>query len=199
MLGLLAAETRLAGVFLLPALLVEFLLQARERATQKHVVAWLLLIPAGLLFYLSLNHTLFGDPLAFREIIDNRWQRELTWPGGSFLNSWQMIGTFPYGPFEFNRGIMEIVGGALFVAGTVAVLARLRFSYAVFTLLSAILVLSTSKLESVWRYMLANFPFFLVLGIVLAHSRVGRMLWWFISISLFIIFLSLFVSGQGGY
>ena len=62
LLALLAGATRIQGVFILPALLVEYWLAERRVGRD---ASWILLAAGGPLIYLGINAVTFGDPLYF--------------------------------------------------------------------------------------------------------------------------------------
>ena len=82
LLAALAAMTRVNGLILAPALLVEAFLQWRADPDRRLRVAWLAIGGVGIGFgvYLLVNQAVYGDPFAFSEIQRTHWYKNLTWP-----------------------------------------------------------------------------------------------------------------------
>jgi hypothetical protein len=166
-IGAFATVTRLQGMILLPALIVEALHQGGWRGVSRSSW-WVLLVPLGFLFYLWLNLSLHGDPLAFVDFEREYWDHHRIWP-------WDMIQeTFDWireGRADVTRvSIYEFRAGAMIVTATLlAIGARwLRPSYQVFGWATLLLFLSVSYQISLPRYVLTIFPMYFVL------ARLGR-------------------------
>ena len=82
LLAALAAMTRVNGLILAPALVVEAFLQWRADPERRLRVAWLAIGGVGIGFgvYLVVNQVVYGDPFAFSEIQREHWFKNLTWP-----------------------------------------------------------------------------------------------------------------------
>ena len=195
-LGALAAFTRLQGVFLLPALAIEFWL-ARRRLDRQ--VVWVASISVGLLAYLLVNYATFGDALYFvgvqRDVfrvvniapwdaLGSLWQAVLT---AKLDESWVTIYLAPLAAF--------VVLG-LTVVWTVAS-KHSRPSYAIYTVLNLAAFASLSWPISVPRYLLGVFPVFLATGVLLRRPigpAVGAA-----SALLLGLFVTLFASGHWAF
>jgi Gpi18-like mannosyltransferase len=165
----LAMMTRINGIFLVPALLWEAWRQHRD-GESRIVAAWpLLLAPAGLLPYLSLNYLLFANPLQFLEYQSGHWHKQLAppWQGVRGAWSWIQNGGEPW--TRLLLGHVELLFAGLAVAASLAAAVWMRGSYALWTGLNTLLFLSTSFLQSTPRYCLVLFPM-LMLGARLLRS-----------------------------
>lgn len=164
-LAFFAALTRLAGLLLLPALLVEYLHQRNWKPWKADLrLLWVLLPIMGFLIYLNINNQVTGSPFTFMEIERTHWFNQLD----PLLGLERAI-DFSYNPFPDNitTGIAPIsfgVFGLIMVIG--GFLLRLRPSYNTYLLLSWMLAMSTSFWISVPRYIMAAFPLFFVLALV---------------------------------
>jgi hypothetical protein len=158
-IGVLASATRLTGVLLLPSLLV--LSWQMYRSLQIKKVLGLLLIPFGLFAYMFYCWRLTGDALAFKHA-QIAWGRE---PSIFFLRS--MI-NWLVGPHLITPWNVELfsVTSALLCFVCIYILARRReWAFALYTLISIILPLSSGNLQSLERYTMGFFPIFIALGI----------------------------------
>jgi hypothetical protein len=188
--GVLAGLTRLMGVVVWPMLAVEWLSQRRARpAGQRPTGAHLALTglaPLGLGAYLLYLHLTFGDALAFMRA-SAAWGRA---PGSPLA----LVANLARRPAEgwlraLAAGWLPLDNWAdlgfvlVFAALGLALLARRRWSEAVFVLLGCLLPLSSGLLMSQRRYVWVLFPAFALLGewgerpwvdrLVLALSALG--------------------------
>lgn len=168
-LGLLAALTRLQGVFLLPALLLEL----RGRPWAPRMLA-LGLVLGGPLVYAAINWLAYGDPLFFMEIQRDVFRVETVPP-------WQALPPLiaavaaPRAEATWLTVYLAPLLGLLVLAATTVwacVSPRGRPSYAAYAAISLLLFASLSWPISVPRYILGVVPIFLMLG-GLARSRAG--------------------------
>ena len=75
---------------------------------------------------------------------------------------------------------------------------RLRLSYAVFTGFTLLIIYSTTVLISSPRYVLGAFPVFMIIGQLLATTRL-RYVWLFVSAVLLIVMLGRYTAGLWAY
>ena len=164
-LAMFAALTRLGGLFLLPALLIEYLYQKKWklRSVDRRIL-WVFLGLAGFVIFLFINVQVAGNPFAFMEIERVNWNQTIN-PVAGFQSSlqWSFSAPFP----ENTYTIAELAFAA---AGLSAVAVgfwlRFRLSYTVYMLLAWMLSVSMSQWMSVPRYVLAMFPMFILLGVL---------------------------------
>lgn len=150
-LGALAAATRVIGICLLPALLL-LPLQRRQRFSTPQL--WLLAIPLSLLAFVAYLYIHTGDPLAFVHA-QTLWGRS-TAP--RFAMAFPHSGLAVSKPWNFVA--LNAAAATLMIAAGVWFLTRRQWSYAAYTLLSAIVPLSSGSLQSMARYALVDFPLF---------------------------------------
>jgi len=186
--GLLAAATRITGIVLIPALIVEYLAQRdyKIRETKKDVL-WIGLTVAGVLFYLGINYITFGDPFKFLEIQREHWAKKLDFPFSGFLLTLSsMLSREP--EVAMLSGWFEIFFVFLGLALSIYALLKVRVSYGVLALLSWLIMTSTWWWQSIPRYVLVIFPVFLTLSI-LGRNRAVNFIITFSSILLYALFL----------
>ncbi len=171
-MGLLAALTRLPGVLLLPALLVE--LRGKPRSPR---MLGLLLILGGPLVYVGVNWLAYGDPLFFMGIQRDVFRVETVPPWQALSSLLAAVSTPRSEASWLTVYLAPLLALFMLAATTVwAVVApRGRASYAVYAGLSLLMFASISWPISVPRYILGVFPMFLMLG-GLARNRLGLVL-----------------------
>jgi hypothetical protein len=198
LLGCMAALTRVMGVLLLPALLIEFYLQWRKKKSLWPNLLWLLLIPGGLFIYLRFNYELFGNYLAFMDFANGYWHKRFAWPWDSLVYLWRRVESFPFSGWNIMQVIVELIAAGVLIISTIVAFIRLRFSYTVYMFLVTFLVLSTSLLQSTPRYVLSVFPVFFLLG-QLVKYRVLSVMWLAFSTSIMVLLMTHFVLGWSAF
>lgn len=186
--GLLAATTRITGIVLIPALIIEYLAQRdyKIRETKKDVF-WIGLIVLGFLLYLGINYMTFGEPFKFLEIQREHWGKKLDWPFNGFLLTYKTI-LSREPEIAMLSGWFEAFFAFLGLALSIYAFLKVRFSYGVFALLSWLIMTSTWWWQSIPRYVLVIFPVFLSLSI-LGRNRTVNFIITFSSILLYALFL----------
>ncbi len=197
-LGLLAALSRLAGLLLLPVLLVEYLHQKGWKIRNvEPKLLWTSLPLLGFLVYLVINFQVTGDFFAFLEIERVHWYQTLD-PLGGWLNAigWARGGSFPDSfTIGYSQVIFAIFGFLMCFAAFLSCFRfRLRPCYFVFMLFSWLLSVSTGFWISVPRYVLAMFPIFIVLALLSSKKAVTTAIT-AVSLAGLCFFTWLFVTG----
>jgi len=170
-LSLFAALTRIAGLLLLPTLIIEYLHQKKWKLKDVNFnILWPLLALAGFLIYLSINNQVTGSYFTFMEIERIHWYQSID-PVQGFINAcnWAIGASFPESITLGGAQLIFAIFGLLIVAA--GFLRRLRPSYNVYMLLTWMLSVSTGWWISIPRYVMATFPLFILLGL-LAHKRI---------------------------
>jgi Gpi18-like mannosyltransferase len=151
--GGLATATRLAGVLLIPLLLIIFL-QRNDRPRAR--LAWIAVVPAGMLAFMAHLYRVTGDAFAFMHV-QARWGRTFSWRSlvaqlGHLAEPWNFV--------ALNAAV-----AALLLLVATHLLLRREFAFGVYTLCSALLPLSTGSFQSIARYAVVVFPLFLWLAV----------------------------------
>jgi Gpi18-like mannosyltransferase len=166
-IGALAALTRFAGILLVPVLAILYL-QQNKRLDRR--VSWLLLAPCGTIAFMAYLRYRTGDALAFIHAQVN-WARSSTW-------FWEPLAAYVRNPATITDSwnlylVNFIVAMALLVAG-VSMLFRREWAFAAYTLGSILLPLTAGSLQSIGRYAIVVFPFFLWLAVLARRSSIDR-------------------------
>lgn len=169
--GAFASATRTTGVLLLPALAVLYWqTHGSLRSWRKDILA-LLLIPAGLVSFMIYLKATTGNLFAFGDAMA-AWGRE----AGFFLGPLfdylrhpaEIAAHWDFKLLNFLTAILTLaVGGVL--------LMRRQFGLATYTLLTALVALSSTLLQSQARYMMVVFPIYLVLATWTRRPKVNQM------------------------
>ena len=165
-LGCLSALTRIGGLVLLPALMVEYFHQRgwKFKAPDRKIL-FLFLPAVGFLVYLGINYVVMGDFFSFMTIQRVHFYETLD-PISGLIGAWNWPSHSVY-PDSVTIGYAQIIFAAFgLVMVTAALKLKLRASYQVYMLLTWMLTVSTSFWISVPRYVLAMFPMFFVLALV---------------------------------
>lgn len=200
--GALASYTRLIGIVLLPALLIE---RWAEISSQK---SWanklkkslpILMIALGLLTYMYYLWKTTGDAFAFiyvQKLFGQDRSDKLILLYQVFWRYYKMlISVDPRNLIYFNIVLESITGLGLLVYSIYAFF-RQRKSYAIFAIILYLVPTLTGNFISLPRYVLTIFPFFIDLGRLLASHQHWR--WTILVVSSF-LFLGLWLMFARGY
>jgi len=197
--GALASATRLFGVLLLVYVLIEYICSKPSKVKMLDILS-ILLIPFGLLCYMTYLYIFYNDPLLFFHL-QPLFGAHRT--GDSFILLPQVI--WRYGkilftaflqptPISYFVSVLEMVatffGYAVLWFGWKM---KERWSLVLYGMIALTLPTLTGTFSSVPRYLLCIFPLFLILGKL--DNTVIRYILLFIFIFLQIILSSLFLRG----
>jgi hypothetical protein len=197
-LSMLAALTRIAGLLLLPMLLVEYLHQKGWKLKKmKPNILWAILALAGFLIYLGINYEVTGNCFTFMEIEQTHWAQSID-PIQGLQGAWSWALTAEF-PQNITVGSAQIAFAAFGLLAVIAgFLMRFRLSYNVYMLLTWMLSVSTGWWISVPRYVMAMFPMFILFG-VLSKRKIVTIGAAIISVSLLCFFTVLFALGMWAF
>lgn len=201
LLTAIATNTRLVGIFLLPALIVEryqSLKTKKQKNNPKNYLS-LLIAPLGLLLYMLFLQINYSDPFYFASVQSAFGASRTT---TEFIPIFQviyryikMLLTVPILSLTYLTVIQEfslsiIFGGLLYL-----VYKQRPLSEFVYCLLSFTLPTLTGTFSSMPRYMLVLFPCFIVSAFLLEKYKIKPLIF-VISTILLIINTGLFLSGH---
>src|SRR5713101_3122243 len=179
-LGLFAALTRSAGIFLVIPYLYELWISrdsfmdsdqsiSRKLLDMLPRVLPVVLIPIGTLIYSIYCWKLFNDPIAFATVQSN-WDRQLTWP---WVGIWSALGEIfgiqPFGSFFEVHLLLDLTATISFIVLAILGWRRLRMSYNIWIALLLFYMLISPEiahdtLVSNQRFVLEMFPAFITLA-----------------------------------
>ena len=195
-LCMLATATRITGVLLIPALLIEYLYQKNfDMKNFKKDMLMLFLTPLGLIAYLAINYLTFGDPFKFLEFQREHWSETITFPWRGFLGAWHSI--MWNSPSDIISGFQIIISILGFLI-CIYSLFRIRLSYSVYLCISWLIIVSASFWLSLPRFTLSIFPFFISLSLIGRNQGINYLITFF-SLLLFSLFTILFIQGRWAY
>ena len=173
LISFLAGLTRIAGLLLLPVLLVEYFHQIgwNPRKTDLRVL-WPFLALAGFLIYLGINYQVTGSPFTFLTVEATHWFNRLDPRAGlDAAYSWAKNASYPDDITIGLAPLVFAVFGLLMVG--VSIWRRLRPVYIAYMFLSWALAVSTSWWISVPRYVMAMFPIFMLFSLLTNRKAVN--------------------------
>lgn len=194
-LGAFAGATRFVGIFLFPALVIEWWNQTSNKLRSFFP---LFLIILGLLFYMWYLERTVGDPLYFIHV-QPFFGAERT--GGKIILLYQVFWRYFKMILTTKADVLyfavwtELLVGFLFLALSIFAYFRLRFSYFVFMILAYITPTLSGTLSSMPRYVLTLFPGFILLALLAEKYRWLKIIYPIIGGILLIIATILFTRG----
>jgi Gpi18-like mannosyltransferase len=195
-LGALTCLTRVNGLVLIPALLVEA--GNQYWTSRRWQWQWLAIGLIGLGFggYLLLNQHVTGDPFAFSAIMRQNFHKSLTWPWTGIDST---LGAMNREAADAEMiGIQELIFIVLGLVCTIVSWVKLRPVYSVWMTVNWLLFTSVTFVLSVPRYTLTMFPIFILFA-MLAAQRIWMAAISFWSILYLGLFTSLFVWGRWAF
>ena len=197
-LGMLASLTRIFGIVLFPALIIEYLNQKKWKVGEiKSDVMSLFIIPAGSGIYLLLNYIVFNDFLAFIRIQKENWFQSFSNPVKTIINSYGTISWATF-PDVITIGYAQIVFSILGIAVIVWSVFNLRPSDSFYSFITWFIATSTSFAISIPRFVLMIFPVFIFLSIMGRKELANYLILLFCSI-LLTIFTIWFSMGRWAF
>lgn len=198
----LASATKIVGILLLPALVAEWLIQKRYRASSFYLrdALGLIVAPLGLFLYMLFLWKETGNVFVFYEQVGSFGQQR----AGQFVPLPQVF--WRYAKILFTARAFDPIYLAILLEVIAALLGlflviwgyikRVRVSYLLFLFLGYILPTLTGSFSSLPRYILPLFPLFITLGVYLSmRGKVFKMLFFSLSVILLAIETALFIRG----
>jgi 4-amino-4-deoxy-L-arabinose transferase-like glycosyltransferase len=180
-LAALATLTRLQGILLLAPLLLELLLAQRQRLKDRRPWLALLLAPAALALFVVFIRLTQGLSFPWEPLSAARgsWHLHYVWPWQGILADLGALIARPDAGTLLSFKLFDPLSAILFAACAALAFRRLHLPLAVFMavmwLSSVIKVTADGYTTSISRYMLALFPAFIVVGmLIIRWPRLAR-------------------------
>ncbi len=194
--GAVASSTRVFGILLLPALLIE----AWQQKIPLSKFIWVFLIPLGLIAYMWYLKVTSGDPIAFynlQTLVGEQHQRGIILlPQVYFRYIKMLITTSMQNPI-FQTLILEFAVGLLFFFLPIyGYFKKIRLSYVLYALVGFLIPAIQGSFSSSPRYVIILFPAFLAAALwINSLPKIARVLILVSSFSVLIVETTLFLRG----
>lgn len=184
-LGGLTCLTRLAGLALLPALLVEWILQNKETFKEWNTIlklTWekcfnaLCLTLLGFLGYLLYLQYAYGDFLLFQKTMVAWQQQHFVFPPQVIFRYLKIFMYVDKTQLVFWVAFLEFFSVISYFALSFYVLKKVRLSYGIFMIVLLTLVTFTGTFAGTPRYMLHLFPGFIGMALILQKRTKSKMI-----------------------
>lgn len=194
--GMIASATRIFGVLIFPALIIDAYLQ-KEKMSK---VYWLILIPLGLGTYMLYQYLTIGDGLAFyhiQSLVGEQRQSQLVILPQVYYRYLKMLSTINLNNYIYQTVLIEFVAGiTFFILPIFGYFKKIRLSYLFYAFIGFLITTVQGSFSSVPRYVLVFFPSFIALALWLDNlPKLAKAVVFLIFILLLIIESSLFLRG----
>ncbi|MBI5357012.1 hypothetical protein HZB78_05410 [Candidatus Collierbacteria bacterium] len=208
-IGAMATGTRFVGIFLIPALAVEYWLQLKESGKSIGQVKFSSIIPVasicvvsiGLIAYMIYSKQHFNDSLKFihsQPAFGASRSDKIILLYQVFWRYVKMSVTVDFFSLLYYRISMEMISAVSFLILSSISFKKTRLSYAVFGFLSFLTPTLTGTFSSMPRYVLVMFPVFIMIGSWLngENHKLRRWVYYSVSTVLLAINTMLFLGGR---
>ena len=196
-LGLFACMTRINGMFLVPALLVEIFYEYQTAKTFNRKWLWILLMPLGFFVYLFINYYMTGNAMMFLTYQREHWFKSLDFPWSGIIGTYNSLNREPKD--SMMVGFQELFFVGIGFLATVYSWLKQRKSYSVWMTLNWLLFVSTSFILSVPRYTITLFPMFIAFAYLSEKSYLVKIIITVWSLVYLGLFTSFFASGRQAF
>lgn len=196
--GLFLILTRFVGIFIIPALIYEYLIQNISFKFKNYLQlgAIILITPLGLAAYSIFNYQKWGNFFYFltahSQLNNGRSSTNLIFPLQTVYRYFKILTSIPLRQFEWWIALLEVM--AFFFGLTIFILAwkkKVRLSYLIFGSLAFLLPSFSGTFSGLPRYLLIIFPVFIILAQI--KSRSVKIFYSIIS-TIFLFILLMFFS-----
>ncbi len=185
--GLLATSTRFVGIFLFPAMIIEWFTQRKNHpSTSFRSLLAICLIPLGLIYYMQFLKSSTGDPFIFIRSLSHYGEfrsQKIIMLYQVYWRYFKMITTVDRSSDIYSTIVLEAIVGTVFLITSFFSLVKHRLSYSIFNLLAFIVPTLTGSFVSLPRYVLVCFPSFLLLAQFFSSRRKLTLVYFLISVS----------------
>lgn len=193
--GMVASATRLFGILLFPAFIIEAYLQRQYRA-----IFWIFLIPLGLGLYMYYQYVTVGDPIAFynlQKLVGEQRQSQLVILPQVYYRYIKMLSTVNINNPIYQTILLELITGvAFFILPIIGYFKKIRLSYLFYAFIGFLITTVQGSFSSVPRYVLVFFPSFIALALWLDRfPKLFKIIFLLIATSLLVVETALFLRG----
>lgn len=198
--GSLLVLTRLVGIFIIPALLIEYFSQNKKLRPKNFVEIFAIIFftPLGLIFYSLFSLQKWGDYLYFlnthAELGNSRSAENLIFPVQTVFRYMKIFSSFPVIQFEWWVALLEL---SAFLFGLILLFIarkkKIRTSYFIFALFVFLLPAFSGTFSGLPRYLIVVFPIFIVIALI--KSKTVKLIYSLLSVVLLAILLLFFSRG----
>jgi len=198
----LASATKFVGIFVLPALIVEWYMVYRGKNLHTHIyrfVGMVILGCTGLISYCFYLWKVYGDAILFVHAQPafgaNRTGGELIFLPQVIYRYIKIFLTVSFSHYDTWIALLEfsLLGISLFLLFYGYFKQKMRASYILFSLLTILGPTLTGTLSSVPRYILVAFPVFIALGLI--KNTKYKIIILCISLLIFVISCTFYLRG----
>ncbi len=200
-LGAFASATRVFGILLLPALIVEWWQKHRDvKYPSLNFIIGLMLIPLGMIAFMWFLYATTGSPLTFYTDLspfgEQRGDGIVLLPQIFWRYAKIFLTVSRPDPLYFTVSI-EALTAIFSLLGIVwGFTKKLRISYLSFTVLGYVIATLPGSFSSLPRYVLVLFPLFILLGLFLTNrGKILQLIFLVISVILLTVETVLFMRG----
>ncbi len=179
--GFFATFTRTSGVVLIPALIVEWMIQNEVKIrpvelmirglTKPKLLLTLTLTCLGFVAYMLYCEAYHGDAFLFQKSMSAWKQDEFVFPAIVIYRYIKMFISADPTRLNYWVAFTEFITFFLYLALSAYVAIRIRLSYAVLMFAMIIIVSFTGTLEGTPRYLLHLFPAFMALSYIFSTNK----------------------------
>ena len=201
-IGALASATRIFGLLLVPALILEVYLKVKSREIKLKskefikAVIGILIAPAGTIIYMWYLKINFSNPLYFLTSQPSfgaeRSSTDIILLPQVFYRYIKIFATVPLQSHAFFSAALEFIFSVVILIAVILLFKKIRLSYFIFIIGCLIIPTLTGTLSSMPRYVLMSFLAFPLIVSALGNSFKYLL---FSFIILQIVLLSLFIRG----
>ncbi len=194
--GCLSSVTRVFGILLFPALIIE----AYYQKVGFSKVFWLILIPLGLGVYMTYLYLTVGDPIAFysnQRLVGEQHQPGLTLLPQVYFRYIKMIFTIDRLNPIYQTIWLEFVTGVIFLVLPIyGYFKKIRLSYLFFAFAGFMLPTIQGSFSSTPRYVIILFPSFLAAALWVNNlPKVFKLILFLLFLVILTVETALFVRG----
>lgn len=192
--GAFASATRVIGILILPALVIE---AWKQKINAKQYLN-LLLIPIGLLSYMIYLYFTLGNPVAFygiQKMVGEQRQSTFTFLPQVFIRYIKMLALVDIKNPIYQTIFLEFISGVVFLLlPFYGFFKKIRVSYLFFALVAYLVPTTQGSFSSVPRYNIVLFPSFIALALLILNIKkifkyiiiMILLIWQFIETALFL-------------